>query len=60
MLTTATDSIAGQMQALKGGSVPGATKPRRKVEEDSDEESGTDDDVEDDTSETNTDTEDES
>ncbi|WQF76430.1 Putative DnaJ domain, Sec63 domain, immunoglobulin E-set, C2 domain superfamily [Colletotrichum destructivum] len=54
------DSIAGQMQALKGGSVPGATKPRRKVEEDSDEESGTDDDVEDDTSETNTDTEDES
>ncbi|KDN71356.1 putative DnaJ domain-containing protein [Colletotrichum sublineola] len=60
MLTTTTDSIAGQMQALKGGSVPGATKPRRKVEEDSDEESGTDDDVEDDTSETNTDTEDES
>ncbi|KAF9872674.1 protein translocation complex component [Colletotrichum karsti] len=55
------DSIAGQMQALKGGSVPGATKPRRKAaEEDSDEESGTDDDIEDDTSETNTDTEDES
>ncbi|KAF6837386.1 translocation protein sec63-like protein [Colletotrichum musicola] len=55
------DSIAGQMQALKGGSVPGATKPRRKAADDeSDEESGTDDDVEDDTSETNTDTEDES
>ncbi|KAJ5011645.1 Translocation protein sec63 [Colletotrichum sp. SAR 10_99] len=55
------DSIAGQMQALKGGSVPGATKPRRKpADDDSDEESGTDDDVEDDTSATNTDTEDES
>ncbi|TEA12418.1 Translocation protein sec63 [Colletotrichum sidae] len=55
------DSIAGQMQALKTGSVPGATKARRRPADDSDEESGTDDDVEDDdTSATNTDTEDES
>ncbi|ROT36050.1 translocation protein sec63 [Sodiomyces alkalinus F11] len=54
------DSLAGQMSALKGGSVPGTTKPRKKpAEEDSDEESGTDDDEADDTSETNTDTEDE-
>ncbi|KAL2752888.1 hypothetical protein ACRALDRAFT_1052661 [Sodiomyces alcalophilus JCM 7366] len=54
------DSLAGQMSALKGGSVPGTTRPRKKpVEEDSDDESGTDDDEEDDTSETNTDTEDE-
>ncbi|KAI0016932.1 protein translocation complex component [Xylariomycetidae sp. FL0641] len=55
------DSLAGQMNALKGGSVPGATKPKRRkeIEEESDEESGTDEE-ESDTSATNTDTEDES
>ncbi|KAH9898927.1 protein translocation complex component [Xylariomycetidae sp. FL2044] len=55
------DSLAGQMNALKGGSVPGATKPKRRVVEDSDDddESGTDEE-ESDTSATNTDTEDES
>ena len=52
------DFSAGQMSALKGGSV--ATKPkRRKDEEDSDDESGTEEE-EDSTSETNTDTEPES
>jgi translocation protein SEC63 len=50
------DSLAGQMSALKGGPV---AKPKKAVEEDSDEESGTDED-ESDTSATNTDTEDES
>ncbi|EEY16534.1 translocation protein sec63 [Verticillium alfalfae VaMs.102] len=55
------DSLAGQMNALKGGAPP-AAKPRRKqVVEESDDESGTDDDQDDDdTSATNTDTEDES
>ncbi|CAH0033386.1 unnamed protein product [Clonostachys rhizophaga] len=55
------DSLAGQMQALKGGAPP--PKPRRRPANDddsSDEESGTDDEEEDDTSATNTDTEDES
>ncbi|KAI1393676.1 Sec63 Brl domain-containing protein [Hypoxylon trugodes] len=53
------DSIAGQMSALKGGSV--ATKPKRRKDDDSEEEdeSGTEEE-EDDTSETNTDTEPES
>jgi translocation protein SEC63 len=59
-LTFTLDSIAGQMNALKGGSAPGTTKPKRKPkEEESDDESGTEEE-EDDTSETNTDTEDES
>lgn len=51
------DSIAGQMSALKGGS----TKPRKAVDnsEDEDDESATDEE-ESDTSATNTDTEDES
>ncbi|KAI1502672.1 protein translocation complex component [Biscogniauxia marginata] len=53
------DSIAGQMNALKGGSIPDATKSRKRQEEESDDESGTEEE-EDDTSETNTDTEDES
>ncbi|KAI1331241.1 Sec63 Brl domain-containing protein [Xylariaceae sp. FL0255] len=49
------DSLAGQMSALKGGSVA----PRKKVDEESDDESGTEEE-ESDTSATNTDTEDES
>lgn len=51
------DSIAGQMNALKGG----VTKPRKTVDEsdEEDDESGTDEE-DDDTSATNTDTEDES
>ncbi|KAL7626597.1 secretory subunit [Parahypoxylon ruwenzoriense] len=54
------DSLAGQMSALKGGSVAGTTKPkRRKDDSDDDDESGTEEE-EDDTSETNTDTEPES
>ncbi|KAI1417539.1 Sec63 Brl domain-containing protein [Hypoxylon sp. FL1857] len=55
------DSLAGQMSALKGGSVASSTKPkRRKDDDDSDEdESGTEEE-DDDTSETNTDTEPES
>ena len=54
MLTFILDSLAGQMATMKGG----ATKTRPAKEE-SDDESGTDDDVEDDTSETNTDTDEE-
>lgn len=54
-LTNTIDSIAGTMQALKTGQAP---KPRR-VQEESDDESGTDEE-DDDTSATNTDTEDES
>ncbi|KAJ4169875.1 secretory subunit [Fusarium falciforme] len=50
------DSLAGQMHVLKTGQTP---KPRRRVEEDSDDESGTEEE-DDDTSATNTDTEDES
>ncbi|CAJ2510222.1 Uu.00g061220.m01.CDS01 [Anthostomella pinea] len=53
------DSLAGQMNALKGGSVPTTKPKKRKEESDSDEESGTDEE-ESDTSDTNTDTEDES
>lgn len=49
-----TDSIAGIMNAAKGGPAPKTR--RKKVEEDSDDESGTDEE-EDDTSATNTDTE---
>ncbi|KAH7162294.1 Sec63 Brl domain-containing protein [Dactylonectria estremocensis] len=49
------DTLAGQMQALKGGQT---AKPRRS-QDDSDDESGTEEE-EDDTSATNTDTEDES
>ncbi|KAK7969851.1 Sec63 Brl domain-containing protein [Apiospora saccharicola] len=53
------DSLAGQMNALKGGSPPGTTKPKKRVDDSSEEEeSGTEEEV-DDTSETNTDTEDE-
>ncbi|KAK7924548.1 hypothetical protein PG985_006602 [Apiospora marii] len=53
------DSLAGQMNALKGGSAPGTTKPKKRVDDSSEEEeSGTEEEV-DDTSETNTDTEDE-
>lgn len=51
---TLVDSIAGQMSALRGGSVK-----KSPVSGDSDDESGTDD-GDDDTSDTNTDTEDES
>ncbi|KAK5654129.1 hypothetical protein OQA88_7560 [Cercophora sp. LCS_1] len=55
------DSIAGIMNAAKGGAPPQPKKRKEKVEEeeeeeDSDEESGTDE-SEDDTSDTNTDTE---
>lgn len=50
------DSIAGQMHALKTGQ---ASQPKRRAQDESDDESGTDDE-EDDTSDTNTDTEDES
>ncbi|KAI0887304.1 Sec63 Brl domain-containing protein [Annulohypoxylon maeteangense] len=56
------DSLAGQMSALKGGSVAGTTKPKRRKDDDDsedDDESGTEEE-EDDTSETNTDTEPES
>lgn len=53
------DSLAGQMNVLKGGSVPGTTKPKKRADSSSDEESGTEEE-EDDTSATNTDTEDES
>ncbi|KAK8049181.1 hypothetical protein PG994_010911 [Apiospora phragmitis] len=53
------DSLAGQMSALKGGSVPGTTKSKKRADDSSEEEeSGTEEEV-DDTSETNTDTEDE-
>ncbi len=54
-LTRDTDSIAGIMNAAKGGAPP---KPKKKVQddEDSDEESGTEEEA-DDTSDTNTDTE---
>ncbi|KHN99623.1 Preprotein translocase subunit [Metarhizium album ARSEF 1941] len=51
------DSIAGQMHALKTGQAP--QPRRRRVEVESDDESGTDEES-DDTSDTNTDTEDES
>lgn len=55
-----TDSLAGQLQAMKTGVPPSKKKVVRKkapvVEEDSDE-SDTDGEVDDDTSETNTDTE---
>lgn len=49
------DSLAGIMNAAKGGPSPSKPK-RRKEEEDSDEESGTEEEA-DDTSDTNTDTE---
>ncbi|KAH8673765.1 translocation protein sec63 [Xylariales sp. PMI_506] len=49
------DSLAGQMNVLRGNGAP--SKPKRRT--DSDDESGTEEE-EDDTSETNTDTEDES
>jgi len=52
-LTSEIDTIAGIMQAAKGGPV----KRRQDSDEESDEESTTDDDEDDDTSETNTDTE---
>lgn len=54
-----TDSIAGQMNAMKGQAPPPRRRKQQQDEEDSDEESGTDDDAND-TSDTNTDTEDES
>ncbi|KAI1078375.1 protein translocation complex component [Whalleya microplaca] len=56
------DTLAGQMSVLKGGSVAGATKPKKRKEdsdEDSEDESGTEEEVSD-TSETNTDTDEES
>ncbi|OTA59958.1 hypothetical protein K449DRAFT_332907 [Hypoxylon sp. EC38] len=54
------DSLAGQMNALKGGSVASTKPKRRKDDDDSEEdESGTEEE-DDDTSETNTDTEPES
>lgn len=49
-----TDSIAGQMQALKTGQPP-KKKPRKPVEDSSEEESDTDGDAGD-TSDTNTET----
>ncbi|ORY69769.1 DnaJ domain-containing protein [Pseudomassariella vexata] len=52
------DSIAGQMNALKTGSLPRTAKPKKRKDDSSDEESATDEE-EDDTSDTNTDTEDE-
>lgn len=55
--TNETDSLAGQMSALKTGGITGAPPSKKKkkpVEESSDEESNTDE--EDDTSETDTDT----
>ncbi|KAI0480245.1 protein translocation complex component [Xylariaceae sp. FL0804] len=51
------DSLAGQLNVMKGGSAPRPKK--RQQDESSDEESGTEED-ESDTSDTNTDTEDES
>ncbi|KAH8203435.1 hypothetical protein TruAng_002419 [Truncatella angustata] len=51
------DSLAGQMNVLRGNGAP--TKPRKAADSSEDEESGTDEE-EDDTDETNTDTEDES
>lgn len=60
---TNTDSIAGQMQALKTGGIAGAPAPKKKkkqvVEESSDEESNTDGEEAEDTSETDTDTDEE-
>ncbi|KAI0128742.1 Sec63 Brl domain-containing protein [Xylariales sp. AK1849] len=50
------DSLAGQMNALKGGAPP---KPKKRRDTSDEEESGTEEE-EDDTSATNTDTEDES
>lgn len=57
-LTFIPDSLAGQMQALKTGSLPPQKKKVKKQiqEESSDEESDTDGDVED-TGDTDTDTE---
>lgn len=49
------DSLAGQMQAMKGGSAPARKKKKAAAEEVSDEESGTDEEEED-ASETDTDT----
>lgn len=54
-----TDSLAGQMQAMKTGEAPPRRRKQQVEEDDSDDESGTDDDAND-TSDTNTDTEDES
>lgn len=51
-----TDSLAGQMHALKTGQAP---QPKRQQVDDSDDESGTEEEA-DDTSDTDTDTEDES
>lgn len=53
-----TDSLAGQMNVLRGNGAP-PTKPKRSSDSSEDEESGTDEE-EVDTSDTNTDTEDES
>lgn len=52
------DSLAGQMQAMKGGSAPTRKKKKAAAREVSDDESGTDEEEED-TSETNTDTDEE-
>jgi len=52
----APDSIAGIMNAAKGGAPPKPKKRKESEEEDSDEESGTEEEEED-TSDTNTDTE---
>lgn len=59
-LISFTESIAGLMNAARGGAVAPPTNKRKPVAEDdsSDEESGTDEEAED-TSDTNTDTEDE-
>jgi translocation protein SEC63 len=53
-----TDSLAGQMHALKTGAPPPPKKKKIKQEESSDEESNTEEEV-DDTSETDTDTDEE-
>ena len=50
------DSLAGIMNAAKGGPPPSKPKRRKEEEDDSDEESGTEEEA-DDTSDTNTDTE---
>ncbi|KAK6865716.1 translocation protein SEC63 [Apiospora arundinis] len=53
------DSLAGQMNVLKGGSVSKAPKPKKRADDSSEEEESGTEEEEDDTSETNTDTEDE-
>ncbi|KAK8095340.1 Preprotein translocase subunit [Apiospora kogelbergensis] len=53
------DSLAGQMNVLKGGSVSKAPKPKKQADDSSEEEESGTEEEEEDTSDTNTDTEDE-